>query len=100
VVEGEDANGQRLVFAGVSSGELENDHHAYYEVLFRWPEDLTNPTILLARRFFYDVAGGEGWEWPFIFVVVFLLTSAVAVPVTVVLIVSVRAWRAARSRPA
>jgi len=80
VVEGDDAGGQRRVFVGVQGGQLSNDHYPYYEFLFAWPADGRTPSLLFANRFFYDIAGIEGLEWPYLFVVFAVTGILVTVP--------------------
>jgi hypothetical protein len=64
VVEALDQDGRPLLFVGVCGGEVSNDHHPYYEFLFT-TDSLGAPAKLLSsQRFYYDVAGIEGLEWP------------------------------------
>jgi hypothetical protein len=63
-------DGQRVLIVGVAGGEVSNDHHPYYEFLFRLPEEGTSPILLSSRRFYYDVAGYEGLHGPRIFLVI------------------------------
>ena len=66
-VEAVGRDGRPLLFVGARGGEVSNDHHPYYEFLFT-----TDPTggvlrLLFYQRFYYDVAGVEGAEWPLFF---------------------------------
>jgi hypothetical protein len=74
-------NGQRYLLAAVSGGQVSNDHHPYYEFLFRLPEQDPAPILLSSRRFFYDVAGMEGMDglalWPAFFLVGMVIVTLV-----------------------
>ncbi|MBP0003839.1 MAG: hypothetical protein J7642_08995 [Cyanobacteria bacterium SBC] len=62
VLEAIDRNGQNYLFFALTSGQVSNDRYPYYEFLF-----LKNPDgsmqLLNANRFFYEIAGIEGFEW-------------------------------------
>jgi hypothetical protein len=78
-----DETGEPLVFVGVKSGELSNDHYAYYEVVLSVPSGGGDPRVLSATRFFYDIAGIEGAEWRVMWIVFAVLGNAITVPATV-----------------
>ncbi len=64
VVEALGRDGRPLLFVGVRGREVSNDHYPYYEFLFT-SDSLGGPLKLLSsQRFYYDVAGMEGAEWP------------------------------------
>lgn len=63
VVDALDKSGGRLVFLGLTGGQLSNDHYPYYEMLFRGRKDTGELSFVHGQRFFYDVAGMEGFEW-------------------------------------
>lgn len=63
VVDAVDKSGGRLVFLGLTGGQLSNDHYPYYEMLFRGRKDAGELSFVRGHRFFYDVAGMEGFEW-------------------------------------
>lgn len=67
-----DERGNRATVVSVQSGEVSNDHHVFYERVFA-PEK-SGWSLVDSKRFFFDVAGIEGFEWPFLHVV-FLLPS-------------------------
>ncbi len=96
LVEATDRDGRRLLFAGVSGGEVSNDHYPYYEFLFA-DEPAGGPARLLSfQRFYYDVAGMEGIEWPAFFVI---LAYLLFIPTLVVqTIVAFILWRGRRRR--
>ena len=75
VLEDVGRDGQRYLFVAASGGQVSNDHYPYYEFLFRLPGQGAAPKLLSTRRFYYDVAGIEGAEWPVAFVV-FVLVGA------------------------
>ncbi|MBP7274814.1 MAG: hypothetical protein KBA51_01265 [Kiritimatiellae bacterium] len=61
------AGGQRL-FLGVCGPQVSNDHYPYYEMLFESAGGTGSFSYIRGRRFFYDVAGMEGVEWPVIWI--------------------------------
>ena len=73
VVEALGRDGHPLLFVGARGREVSNDHYPYYEFLFT-SESAAGPLKLLSfQRFYYDVAGMEGIEWPaFLLVFAFL----------------------------
>jgi hypothetical protein len=82
--EFEDEIGEMLTFVGVTTGEISNDHHAYYEVIFSMPSATDKPRLLSAVRFFYDVAGVEGAEWWVMWLAFTALGNAITVPAAVI----------------
>ncbi len=46
----------------------------------RWPPDGGTHRLLFANRFFYDIAGIGGLEWPYLFVVFAAAGILVTVP--------------------
>jgi len=60
VIDARDHSGERLVFLGLLGRQLSNDHYPYYEILFSGSTDLS---YVRGQRFYYDVAGIEGFEW-------------------------------------
>ncbi len=82
VIEAEGSDGQPLLFVGVQGGEVSNDHHPYYEFLFSGPNPAGAWKLLSAQRFYFDVAGIEGMEWPVSFVGFSALGLVVSIPVT------------------
>jgi hypothetical protein len=77
--------GVRLLFIGVRGGEVSNDHYPYYEFLFKEPPAGGKPELLSFQRFFFDVAGVEGIEWPAFFTMFSLAGLFVSLPVVSVL---------------
>jgi hypothetical protein len=93
VVEALGQDGRPLLFVGVCGGEVSNDHHPYYEFLFTTDSPGAPPKLLSCQRFYYDVAGMEGVEWP-VFLPVFALFSLIpTLPLQGFLL-----WRARRHR--
>ena len=80
VIEALGADGAPIVFIGVSGGEVSNDHYPYYEFLFSGVSTRGGPELLSWQRFYYDVAGLEGMEWPAIFVIFSIIEFAIALP--------------------
>ena len=86
VIEAEGAGGEPLVFVGVQGGEVSNDHYPYYRFLFSGPGPRRRQSLLSAQRFYFDVAGIEGMEWPVFLVGFSALGMVVSVPATLVLL--------------
>ncbi len=63
VIDAVDGAGRRLVVLGLGSGQVENDHHPYYEMVFTGAPGAPGLAYAGGHRFFYDVAGIEGAEW-------------------------------------
>jgi hypothetical protein len=91
VVEALGRDGSRLVFVGVWGGEVSNDHHPYYEFLFTTDSPDGQLKLLSTQRFYYDVAGIEGIEWP-----VFFLVLAIASLTPTLLVQGFLLWRGRR----
>jgi hypothetical protein len=73
VLEAEGRGGRRYLFVAARGRQVSNDHYPYYEFLFRASERGADPRLLSYRRFYYDVAGIEGVEWPVAFAALLLL---------------------------
>jgi hypothetical protein len=58
IATGRDRAGASLVIAALFSGEVSNDHYAYYEAVFS--PGSRRLELLGVRRYWYDVAGLEG----------------------------------------
>jgi hypothetical protein len=84
LLELEDETGEALTFVGVKSGEVSNDHYAYYELVLSAPPGTGSPRRLSEIRFFYDIAGIEGVEWWVMWIVFGALGNAITVPATVI----------------
>ena len=76
VVEALGRDGRPLLFVGVRGGEVSNDHHPYYEFLFTRDSAAGHLKLLSSQRFYYDLAGAEGLEWP-IFLPVLTIASLI-----------------------
>ncbi len=93
VVEAWGRDGRPLVFVGVQGGAVSNDHYAYYEFLFTSDSPGGHLKLLSTQRFYYDVAGEEGVEWP-----VFLPFLAIASLIPTLPIQGFLLWRGRRRR--
>ncbi|EMO54560.1 hypothetical protein [Leptospira noguchii] len=58
-----DFDGNKIYYVGYSTHQLSNDHYAYYEFIIYESEN--GYQIKQSNRFFYDVAGVEGLEFPY-----------------------------------
>lgn len=82
--------GESIAFASFVGGEVSNDHHAMYDVL--WAR--SPPRLLSSTKYYGDVAGIEGFEAPqvaFLLFVPFLALGLFFVTIW-------RAWESALSR--
>lgn len=61
VVEYIDSNNTRMYLLQMDLGQVSNDHHEYYEMLFNG--DAKGGRLVKAQGFFHDVAGIEGFDW-------------------------------------
>jgi hypothetical protein len=80
VVSGADATGARVALAGVSGGQVSNDHYPYVELAIAQTPELR---VLKLHRFFYDFAGIEGLEWFSVFIGLSSIGLLVTIPSTV-----------------
>jgi hypothetical protein len=80
VVEALERDGRPLLFVGVRGGEVSNDHHPYYEFLFTSGAPNRRPRLLSFRRFYFDVDGIEGAEWPIFFPILACLGLIPTIP--------------------
>ena len=93
LVEAALGRGTRLVFVAACGGQVSNDHYPFYEWLYAMGP-AGEPRLLSTRRFFYDVAGIEGAEWP-----AFLLVYALPATAAVLIIgLPVLLWRSRRAK--
>jgi hypothetical protein len=89
VVEARGRDGRPLLFVGARGRQISNDHYPYYEFLFT-SDSPDGPWKLLSfQRFYYDVAGIEGVEWP-----AFLPVLALLSLIPTVMIEGIFLWRA------
>jgi hypothetical protein len=62
-LEAEGRDGSRLLFLELLGGEVSNDHHPAYELLFRAAPGTARFQLVSVNQWFFDVAGIEGMEW-------------------------------------
>ena len=68
VVEADSVEGAPLLVVAAKGSEVSNDHYPYYELIFSQDsQSETGWRLISHRRFFFDVAGIEGMEWPWMF---------------------------------
>ena len=91
VVEAVGHDGRPLVFFGVRGGQLSNDHYPFYEFLFSIDSPGGQLKLLSSQRFYFDIAGSEGLEWPF-----WLAYFAVASLIPILPIQGLIVWRSRR----
>jgi hypothetical protein len=67
LVEFLDTHERKWIYAGVGTAQIENDHYAFYEVIFSLNANTNEwePEVISFQKFFYDVAGMEGVEFNF-----------------------------------
>jgi hypothetical protein len=91
------SDGQRLLFVALRGGEVSNDHRPYYEVLYA-PQPSGPPRLLSAKRFFFDVAGMEGAEFPGFFRGFAIIGLIAVIPATLLTMLSAWLKRVMRRR--
>ncbi len=87
VALGTDNQGRATAFASFVGGEVSNDHHAIYEVL--WLRS-TPPRLISSRKYYEDVAGLEGLTAP-------MMAMTLVVPFAMLALFVVQLWRARES---
>jgi hypothetical protein len=75
--------GEPIAFASFVGGEVSNDHHAMYDVL--WAR--SPPRLLSSTKYYGDVAGIEGFEAPQVAILLFVPFLAIGLLVVTI-------WRA------
>lgn len=70
-----------LLFVTLSTGELSNDHRAYYELLY--DDSVSPPRLIDRRRWFFDVAGIEGFEFVAAWMLLATLVFVCVMPPTI-----------------
>jgi hypothetical protein len=90
-VEALGRDGRQLVFVGARGGPVSNDHYPFYEFLFTTDSPGGQLKLLSSQRFYFDVAGDEGLEWP-----VALTFFAIASLIPTLLIQGLILWRGHR----
>ena len=81
VLIGATVHGEQRVFVGAKGRQLSNDHYPYYEAVFKIEADGETVTYLNGQRFFFDVAGIEGFEWYAFWLVLTVFGIALVFPV-------------------
>ena len=86
IVEFQTEHNDKFLFTGLCGQEISNDHHPFYEFLFK--ETVKGLVLLKKQRFYYDVAGIEGMEYTSVSPAFsFLLTIILLIAMTPFLIV-------------
>ena len=98
VVDAQDGIGQRLVFVGVTGGQLSNDHYPYYECILKETANNRRLSFIRGRRFFYDVAGIEGCGWYIIWPYLFLAGVMIVLPILTIVIGMGRVMKKCKKR--
>jgi len=88
VVDAVTQTNRRLVFLGVRGGAVSNDHYPYYEFVFKERDRGQGLTFVQGQRFFYDVAGTEGFEWESMWIALSLGLTAVSLPILMVILIA------------
>lgn len=73
----------KYVFAGLSGGQISNDHYPYYEFLFAVKDNQNE--LIKKQRFYTDVAGIEGLEYANLAPFFSLLLTAVGVIIEIII---------------
>lgn len=86
ILEAIGTNDESLLFVAVRGGEVSNDHYPFYEFLFSAPELCAEFKLVSWIRFYYDIAGIEGFEWPAMFVLFALVGTPLTLTVSAVVL--------------
>lgn len=70
-------DGEQLLFISLSTGQLSNDHLAYYELAY---DDSASPRLIDRRHWRFDVAGMEGLEFASVASAISILLLIIAMP--------------------
>jgi hypothetical protein len=89
----------RYVFLSVTGQQVENDHYPFYEMMFDVSAQSEQPVFVRGQRFFYDVAGLEGFEWYVVWFFLSLFGTIGAFPMITVILVIRKTLRAKASSP-
>jgi hypothetical protein len=84
VYELEGAGGEALMLVAARGGEVSDDHYPYYEVLFEG-DGQGGWRLASTRRFYFDVAGMEGAEFPVLGVMFSGMGLWVTIPLALVI---------------
>ena len=80
VTIGTTANGEQLALASLKGGQMSNDHYPYYEMVFHIDPATQALTFVRGQRFFYDLAGLEGAEWPALWILFTVVALSILLP--------------------
>ncbi len=89
IVEYQTKDNEQYLFAGLAGQEISNDHHPFYEFLFK---EINGVELIKKQRYYYDFAGVEGLEYTFISPLFALLLTILSIVATI-FILSVRYFR-------
>lgn len=91
----EGPSNRRRLFLGVSGRQAANDHYPYYEMLFESGGTGGDGAFSYIRghRFFFDVAGIEGMEWPAVWLTLAVPGIATGYALVPVLAIGMRKFR-------
>lgn len=70
VLIGKTKSGQKRAFISARGDQVANDHYPYYEALFAIEQNGNSVQYLDGQRFFFEVAGIEGFEGPLVIFIV------------------------------
>lgn len=73
--------GKQLALVSLRGGQLSNDHYPYYEMVFNLEPRTGELTFVRGQRFFFDIAGIEGFEWPILWLVFMVLSWLILLPI-------------------
>lgn len=86
---------KRLIFIALTGKEVSNDHYPYYEMVFTKKQNSPNLSYINGQRFFYDLAGIEGFEWYVIWLNLSFIGIIVSIPIVTL---SMLSWKSIKNR--
>lgn len=82
IIEFLNEHDERRFYISLGGGQVSNDHYGYYEILFASDAAGNLGAVIEKKKFYYDIAGIEGFEWmilaPFLTLIMWLVSLPIA----------------------
>ena len=91
IMIGRTDSGQQRAFINARGGQVQDDHYPYYEAIFAIEQNGKSVQYLDGQRFFFDIAGFEGFEGLSTTLLIFLLLVVIfgLVPMAIIITMDV-----------
>ena len=83
-IEATTTDGEQLLIAIYSGGEVSNDHLPHYELVF--DRSVTPMRLLSSRQWYFDVAGIEGMTFERVAIALTILSQLITLPIVAVVV--------------